>query len=126
LKTLSIAFSVSFAVAAALSGIAGLLVIVSLFIADTRPQTDTFLGIHLFVGGVFVALGLLLVGILLQVIAIARISLVREGADAARLRQRVRRLLMLLLAGGFFLCLVMAMVTYGILARIDEGFAVFG
>lgn len=126
MKTLSIAFSASFAVAAALSGIAGLLVIVSLFIADTRPQTDTFLGIHLFVGGVFVALGLLLSGIMLQVVAIARIARAQEGAGAARLQEKVRGLLLLLLAGGFFLCLVMAIVTSGILARIDEGFAVFG
>jgi hypothetical protein len=126
MKTLSIAFSASFAVAAALSGIAGLLVIVSLFIADTRPQTDTFLGIHLFVGGVFVALGLLLLGIMLQVAAIARIARAQEGAVAASLREKVRWLLLLLLAAGLFLCLVMAIVTYGILSRIDEGFAVFG
>jgi hypothetical protein len=126
LKTLSIAFSASFAVAAALSGIAGFLVIASLFIADTRPQTDTFLGIHLLVGGVFVALGLLLLGIMLQVVAIARIARAQEGAVAARLRDKVRGLLLLLLAGGLFLCLVMAIVTSGILARIDEGFAVFG
>jgi hypothetical protein len=126
LKTLSIAFSASFAVAAALSGVSGLLVMVSLFIADTRPQTGTFLGIHLFVGGVFVALGLLLLGIMLQVVAIARIARDQEGAVAAGLREKVRGLLLLLLAGGLFLCLVMAIVTSGILSRIDEGFAVFG
>jgi hypothetical protein len=126
LKALSIAFSTSFAVAAGLFGAAGLLVIASLFIADTRPETNAYLGIHLIVGGVFVALGLLLLGILLEVAAIARFALDPEGTVTSRLRDRVRRLLQLLLAAGLFLCLVMAMVTYGILARIDEGFAVFG
>lgn len=126
MKALSIAFSTSLAVAAALFGAAGLLVIASLFMADTRPETNAFLGIHLVVAGVFIALGLLLLGIQLEVAAIATMALAREGADAARLRRRVRRLLVLLLAGGLFLCLVMAIVTYGILARIDEGFAVFG
>lgn len=126
MKGLSIAFSTSFAVAAALFGAAGLLVIASLFLAETRPETDTFLGIHLIVGGLFVALGLLLLGIRREVAAIARIALAREAAEAAGLRDSVRRLLRLLLTGGLFLCLVMGLVTYGILARIDEGFAVFG
>jgi len=126
LKALSIAFTTSFAMAAALFGMAGLLVIASLFIADTRPETHGSLGIHLFVGGVFVGLGLLLLGIMFQVIAIARIALSQDDAHAGLLRERLSRLLLLLLISGLFLCLVMALVTYGILARIDEGFAVFG
>jgi hypothetical protein len=126
LKALSIAFSTSFAMAAALFGIAGLLVIASLFIADTRPETHGYLGIHLFVGGVFAGLALLLLGIMFQVIAIARIALAQDDAHAGLLRERLSRLLLLLLTSGLFLCLVMALVTYGILARINEGFAVFG
>jgi hypothetical protein len=35
-------------------------------------------------------------------------------------------LLAYLIAGGAFLCAVLGLMTYGSLARIDEGFAVFG
>jgi hypothetical protein len=31
-----------------------------------------------------------------------------------------------LLVGGAFLCAVLGVMTYAILARIDQGFAVFG
>ena len=48
------------------------------------------------------------------------------SSDAGLLRERFSRLLLLLLVLGLFLCLVMALVTHGILARINEGFAVFG
>jgi hypothetical protein len=42
------------------------------------------------------------------------------------LAAHLSRLLAHLLAGGAFLCAVLGAMTYGILARIDQGVAVFG
>jgi hypothetical protein len=49
----------------------------------------------------------------------------RNGAHA-QLETHVRRLLVYLLAGGSFLFVALALLAYGILERIGQGFAVFG
>jgi hypothetical protein len=48
------------------------------------------------------------------------------GETARELATHVSRLLVYLLAGGALLCAVLGLMTYAILARIDQGFAVFG
>lgn len=124
MRLLTFIFALVFTGAAVLSASAGILVTASLFIADRAPQSTEFLEISLFVSGVFLALGMLLAGIELQIFGIARLSEDRER-DAG-LRTRVRRLLILLVIAGVALCGFLAVLTYAILARIDQGFAVFG
>jgi hypothetical protein len=113
--------------AAILSGAAGVLVISSVFIPDRAPRSTEFLGIHLGVGVVFLALGVLLFGIQRHVAGIA--VLAARGHDAGTMQElavQLNRLLAHLLAGGAFLCAVLGIMAYGILSRIDQGFAVFG
>jgi hypothetical protein len=49
-----------------------------------------------------------------------------DGETARELVTHVNRLLAYLIAGGAFLCTVLGSITYAILERIDQGFAVFG
>ncbi len=126
MRPLTHAFGFLFTAAAGLCLAASLLVTASLFIADRAPTSLEFLGISLFVSGVFLAIGLLLVGVVVQVVGIARIAAATEPAAGEGLRRRVARLLLLLVVAGLAMCGLMAIVVYGILARIDEGFAVFG
>jgi hypothetical protein len=113
--------------AALLSSAAGVLVVASFFIAGRTPQDTGFLGIHLAVGAVFLGIGMLVLGIQRHVAGIGALTAQGHAAETAQeLAARLRRLLAYLLAGGAFLCAVLAAMTHGILERIDQGFAVFG
>ena len=125
LRVLTGGFRFLFTAAAMLSVAASLLVTASLFIADRAPRSAEFLVISLLVSAAFLALGLLLAGMLVQVAGIARMAS-DEPTTAALLGRRVARLLMLLAVAGLGLCGLLAVVVYAILARIDQGFAVFG
>lgn len=118
-------FRMIYAGAALLAVAAAALIVASLFIADRAPQSMRFLGVSLVVGAVFVGIGVLLLGIRRHVAAIAALAHSRQGA-VAQLATHVNRLLALLLAGGVFLFAVLGLLAYAILARIDQGFAVFG
>lgn len=120
------AFGLVTLIAVALSMAAGLLVTASLFIADRAPQSPTFLWIHLIVSLVFLVLGILLAGIGREVFGLARIAAPASDPWAGALRMRLVRLLALLTVAGLGLSGILAILTYGILSRIDEGFAVFG
>ena len=126
LRLITIAFALLFTAAAALSVAASILVTASLFISDRSPESTEFLGISLFVSGAFLAIGLLFVGIELQVVGIARLAAAPESEIADKLRARVFRLLVLLVIAGLAMCCLLGIMTYAILARIDQGFAVFG
>jgi hypothetical protein len=122
-----VVFRLVYLCAALLASAAGVLVIASLFIADRAPQSTASLGIHLAVGVVFLGASVLLLGIQRHVAGIAALAANGHTAEASqKLAVHVSRLLAYLLAGGAFLCAVLGLATYGILARIDEGFAVFG
>jgi hypothetical protein len=121
-----IVFRLVYLGAALLAGAAGALVIASRFIADRAPQGTEFLGIHLAVGAVFLGVGVLLLGIQRHVLGIAAVARGHDGEPAPELATHVSRLLAYLVAGGALLCAVLGLMTYAILARIDEGFAVFG
>jgi hypothetical protein len=121
-----VVFRLVYLCAALLASAAGALVIASFFIADRAPQSTEFLGIHLIVGAVFLGVGVLLLGIQRHVAGIAALAYGHDGETARDLATHVSRLLVHLLAGGAFLCAVLGLTTYAILARIDEGFAVFG
>lgn len=120
------AFALLFTTAAILSGAAGLLVAASLFIADRSPQSVVSLNIHLFVSGVFLGMSALMIAIEVQVIGLAKSAGALDLVTGQRVRMRITRLLALLGIAGLFLCCLMALITYVIAARIDEGFAVFG
>jgi len=121
-----IAFRLLYLCAALLSSAAGALVIASRFIADRAPQSSEFLGIHLIVGAVFLGVGVLLFGVQRRVAGIAALTHGHDGEPARELATHVSRLLAYLVAGGALLCAVLGLMTYAILARIDQGFAVFG
>jgi hypothetical protein len=113
------------ACAAFLSIAIAALVVASVFIANRAPQSMEFLGVSLAVGAIFVSIGVLLFGIRRHLTAMATLATARD-ATGARLASHVGRLLVYLLVGGAFLCAVLGSLTYGILERIDDGFAVFG
>ena len=114
-------------VSAALLAIAsGVLVTASLFIPDRAPRSLQFLGISLVVSAVFLCVGLLLFGIQGRVAGIAAAVRGQDGDRAPALASHVRWLLAYLLAGGLVLGVALGFMTYAILARIDQGFAVFG
>jgi hypothetical protein len=122
-----VVFRLVYLCAALLSSAAGVLVIASFFIPDRAPQGTEFLGIHLAVGAVFLGVGVLLSGIQRHVAGIAALAAhAHAGETAQGFAAHLSRLLAYLLAGGAFLCAVLGAMTYGILERMDQGFAVFG
>lgn len=125
-RALVVWFRVVFTFAVALCLATCLLVIASLFIADRAPQSTQFWGISLIVSAIFLGLGLLLSAIEAQVVQIARLTADLADQSGILLNRRVFRLLFFLSIGGLSLCGFLAILTYAILARIDQGFAVFG
>lgn len=76
---------------------------------------------------VSLGVGVLLLGLRRHVAGIAALAARGHNAGTAQeLAARCNRLLAYLLAGGAFLCAVFGAITYGILERIDRGFALFG
>jgi hypothetical protein len=126
MKGLAFAFGLLFALAALLSLAASLLVTASLFIPGRSPESPEFLGISLVASGVFAGLCLLLAGIVVQVLALVRIAAGMAHETAAPLRRRLSRLLALFTIAGLCLCALLALIAYAVLARIDQGFAIFG
>jgi len=121
-----VVFRFVYACAALLSMAAGTLVTASFLSARHAPQGTTSLWISLVVSAVFVAAGLVLFGIQRNVAAIASAVRGHDSAPARELSTHVRRLVAWLLAGGTFACLVLGSLTYGILERIGQGYAVLG
>lgn len=119
-------FRTVYLVAAALSITAGALVIASFFIADRAPQSRWYIAVHLVIAGVFLALGLLLNGIQRHAAAIALLAERSKDAAATHLRHHLHRLFAYLLVGGLVLTAILGTLTYAIVTRIDQGYAVFG
>jgi len=120
------AFRLIYLCTAALFVAAAALVTASVFIAERAPTSREFLGISVAVSAIFLLAGVALAGIRNRVTRIVRIASVTDGETGAGLRRQVTGLLVYLVAGGGLMCAVMAMLTYAILARIEQGFAVFG
>jgi hypothetical protein len=123
---LVVVFRVLYIGACLLSIAAGALVIASHFIPERAPQSTDFLGIHLAVSAIFLVVGIVLFGIERHLDGIAAMVLGHDGETARELVTHVNRLLAYLIAGGAFLCTVLGSITYAIMERIDQGFAVFG
>lgn len=119
-------FRLLYLCAALLAISSGGLVIASPIIQDRVPQTAGMLGIHLVVGGVFLGLGVLLLGLQRHVARIAALAHRSDGATTRELAAHLNRLLAYLVAGGVLICAVLGIMTYGVLTRIHQGFAVFG
>jgi hypothetical protein len=126
MKLATLLFGLAFSASAALSLVAGALVFASLFMADRSPVSMSSLYLHTFVSTVFLALGLVLLGIRVQALGLVRVIAAGDPPTSLRLEQRVFRLLLLLSCAATGLCGILAIVAYAILARIDQGFAVFG
>jgi len=105
---------------------AAVLVTASLFIADRAPQSMEVLGISLVVSAIFVGVGLVLFGIQRHAAATAVAVHGDLGGALRQLERNVTRLVAYLLAGGVFVCVVLALMTLAILERLGQGFAVFG
>jgi heme/copper-type cytochrome/quinol oxidase subunit 2 len=121
-----VVFRLVYFCAALLASAAGALVILSLFIQDRAPHSTGMLGIHLTVGAIFLGVAVLVLGIQRHLAGVAAVAYGQDGERAQDLVAHLNRLLAYLLVGGAFLCAVLGIMTYGILTRIDEGFAVFG
>jgi hypothetical protein len=119
-------FRLVYASAAFLAMVAGALVTGSLFIADRAPQSTRFLGISLAVSAVLAGVGFVLFGIQRHVAAVATAVRGDDADPSQDLPMHVDRLVVYLLAGGVLVCALLAVLTYAILARLDQGFAVFG
>lgn len=125
-RALVFCFRVVFTLSVVLCLAACFLVTASLFTADRAPQTAQFWVISLIVSAVFLALGLLLRAIATQVVQITRLTDDVTDQNGTSLERPVSRLVLFLSIGGLSLCAFLAILTYAIMARIDQGFAVFG
>ena len=112
--------------ATALCFAAGGLVTASVFMPDRAPKSGLFLGITLVFVGFFLTLGGLLFGIQRHVAGIAAEARRLDDRKKADLATHITRLVIHLLLGGILLCAILGVLAYAILARIDQGFAVFG
>ena len=117
---------ITYFTAAAVSLFAALMVTASMFIAERAPQSLQFWIITIVVSLIFALIGFLLLGIGRQLFAIGLLAQSMTNEDGALLRGRWRRLAVHMLSGGMLVLLFLLLVTYAILARIDQGFAVFG
>lgn len=112
--------------AAALSLFAASAVTVSMLMPERAPHSAQFWIITIAVGLYFAAIGVVLLGIGRHLPAIGVLAKAMRNDEHAELRARWRRLAFHVLLGGLLLLPVLLLITWAILARIDEGFAIFG
>jgi hypothetical protein len=112
--------------AALLAAAAGVLVTASLFMASPPAPSPKFLGISLVASGAFGLTAVVLFGIQRHVTAVAAAVRGPGCASAPALAAHVRRLVAHLLAAGACVCVLLALLSFGIVGRIAQGLAVFG
>jgi hypothetical protein len=112
--------------AASLSLFAATMVAVSMFMPDRAPVSLQFWIITIGVGLFLALIGLVLLGVGRHLPAIGALAQSMTGEDGVVLRSHWRRLAAHLLLGGLMLVPVLLLIAWAILARIDEGFALFG
>ena len=99
------------------------LIMASLFITDRAPVSRQAFLVSLFVSALFLGLAWLSAGIRRQMTRMGEVSAASAGnAIHAPFGSLVGHLLV----AAILFALIMALLTYGILARIDQNFAVFG
>lgn len=102
------------------------LIFASLPIADRAPVSAQAWTVSLVVIAIFLLIAALCGGIGRQAGRLGALAPAVEGAAAARLRAALAALAGLLLGAALTFGAALLLVGYGILARIDQGFAVFG
>jgi len=112
--------------AAALSLFAASAVTVSMLIPERAPHSAQFWIITIAVGLYFAAIGAVLLAVGRHLPAIGVLAKAMTNDEGTELRSRWRRLAVHMLLGGLLLLPVLLLITWAILARIDEGFAIFG
>ena len=112
--------------AAALSLFAASAVTVSMLIPERAPHSAQFWIITIAVGLYFAAIGVVLLGIGRHLPAIGLLAKAMTSDESAELKSRWHRLAVHMLLGGLLLLPVLLLITWAVLARIDEGFAIFG
>ncbi|WP_245731146.1 hypothetical protein [Rubrimonas cliftonensis] len=111
--------------AALLCLFSAVMITASLFIADRASRSPEILWISLAVSGVFLAAGLLAVGVQGRMAAIDAIIRHADPARRSDLARHHRAPILFLAGGGAVLCLALAVIVSGDFARIEEGFAVY-
>jgi len=112
--------------AAALSLFAASAVTVSMLMPERAPHSAQFWIITIAVGLYFAAIGVVLLAVGRHLPAIGVLAKAMTNDEGTELRSRWRRLAVHMLLGGLLLLPVLLLITWAILARIDEGFAIFG
>ncbi len=112
--------------ASALSLFAASMVAVSMLMPNRAPHSVQFWIITIGFGLFLAAIGLALLGVGRHLPAIGLLAQSMTNDAGARLRSRWRRLAAHMLLGGLMLVPVLLLIAWAILARIDQGFALFG
>lgn len=115
-----------YVLAAALALFAAALIVSSFFIADRVPQSTSSFILHALIGSFFGATGILLLGVERHSAQIGKLVRTLDQKRAQELQTIFARLLVYLSLGGLMLAAILLILTYAIVARIDQGFAVFG
>lgn len=102
------------------------LIVASLLIADRAPVSAQAWTVSLIVVALFLLIAALCAGVGRQAGRIGALAPVVEGAAAARLRGALASLGWLLFGAALVGGTILLLAGYVILARIDQGFAVFG
>lgn len=112
--------------AAMLCIVDAVLVTASVFVADRPTDATAFLPQSMAVSGAFAAVGLLLFGVQSRLAALTSVArgFGRGDGDGARRHLAVLQAYLASLGAGLFV--VLAGLTYAIVDRVADGFAVFG
>ena len=94
--------------------------------AGRAPHSATFVGVSVAVSLLFLAAGLLILGIQSRITAIAELHNEQGRAANDDLDRHLSFLEAYLMICGIALCMIMMTVTFAILVRINEGYPVFG
>jgi len=113
--------------AAALSLSAACMVTVSMLMPERAPHSAPFWVITIGLALFLAMLGILLLGIAHHLPAIGALARSRAGdAVATEIAIHWRRLAVHMLVAGLLLVPVLLLIAWAVLARMDEGFALFG
>jgi hypothetical protein len=102
------------------------LITASLFMTDRAPHSTTFAGVSVVVSLLFLAAGLLILGIQSRITAIAESHNEQDSATNDDLDRHLSSLAVYLMICGIAQCMIMMTVTFAIALRINEGYPVFG
>ncbi len=111
---------------AALAALSAALIIASLFITDRAPVSTQAFVVSLVVSALFLVIAGVAAGIRRHVGRLASAGAALPETAGAAFHGAFGALVRYLLVGAGMMALFLALLTYIILARIDQNFAVFG